>query len=79
MNRHETLIQLGRAALLDEEAQCRLCEEERETPEHLLIECPVLNTDRLMLFCLRQMPHVPEWDPKILTMMLLQVITDLEE
>jgi hypothetical protein len=50
MNRHEVLIQRGRDDLGSDDALCRLCEEEMETPEHLLTECPVLNNDRHELF-----------------------------
>jgi hypothetical protein len=50
MNRHEVLIQRGKDDLGSNDALCRLCEEEMETPEHLLTECPVLNNDRQELF-----------------------------
>jgi hypothetical protein len=50
MNCHEVLIQRGRDDLGSDDALCRLCKEEMETPEHLLTECPVLNIDRQALF-----------------------------
>jgi hypothetical protein len=50
MNRHEVLIQRGRDDLGSDDTLCRLREEEMETPEHLLTECPVLNIDRQALF-----------------------------
>jgi hypothetical protein len=62
MNRHEVLIQRGRDYLKSDNALCRLCEEEMETPEHLLTECPVLNTDRQELFHSFQLSRVPDWD-----------------
>jgi hypothetical protein len=79
MNRHEVLIQRGRDDLESEDALCRLCEEERETPEHLLTECPVLNLDRLMLFNSYQLQQVPEWNPNILKMIMLPAITSMED
>jgi hypothetical protein len=54
-------------------------EEERETPEHLLTECPVLNLDRQMLFNSYQLQQVPEWDPNILKMIMLPAITSMED
>jgi hypothetical protein len=50
MNRHEVLLPRGRDDLGSDNALCRLCEEEMETPEHLLMECPVYNNDRQELF-----------------------------
>jgi hypothetical protein len=79
MNRHEVLIQRGRNDLESEDALCRLCEEERETPEHLLTECPVLNLDRQMLFNSYQLQQVPEWNPNILKMIMLPAITSMED
>jgi hypothetical protein len=79
MNRHEVLIQRGRNDLESEDALCRLCEEERETPEHLLTECPVLNLDRQALFNSYQLQQVPEWDPNILKMIMLPAITSMED
>jgi hypothetical protein len=38
MNHHEVLIQRGIYDLGSDDALCRLCEEEMETPEHLLTE-----------------------------------------
>jgi hypothetical protein len=62
MNRHEVLIQRGRDDLGSDDALCRLCKEEIETPEHLLTECPILNNDRQELFNSFQLSRVPDWD-----------------
>jgi hypothetical protein len=50
MKGHDVLLQRGRDDLASEDALCRICKEEMETPDHLLTECPVLNNDRLELF-----------------------------
>jgi hypothetical protein len=79
MNCHEVLIQRGRDDLESEDALCLLCEEERETPEHLLTECPVLNLDRQALFNSYKLQQVPEWDPHILKMIMLLTIASMED
>jgi hypothetical protein len=79
MNHHEVLIQRGRDDLGSNDALCRLCKEEMETPEHLLMECPVLNSDRQALFNSYQLPRVPNWDPKILRMVMLPTLASLED
>jgi hypothetical protein len=79
MNCHEVLIQRGRDDLESNDALCWLCEEERETPEHLLTECPVLNLDRQALFNSYQLQQVPEWDPNILKMIMLLTIVSMED
>jgi hypothetical protein len=79
MNCHEVLIQRGRVDLGSNDAFCRLCKEEMETPEHLPTECPVLNIDRQALFNSYQLPQVPDWDPKILRMIMLLRLASLED
>jgi ribonuclease HI len=79
MNRHEVLVQRGRDDLGSDHALCRLCKEEMETPKHLLTECPVLNIDRQALFNSYQLPQVPDWDPKILRMIMLPTLASLED
>jgi hypothetical protein len=79
MNLHEVLIQRGREDLNDTDASCRLCEEEAETPEHLLIECPVLAMDRIRLFNTWRMTQVRPWTNNILGFIDLKVIASLEE
>jgi hypothetical protein len=79
MNRHEVLIQRGQVDLGSNEALCRLCEEEMETPQHWLTECPVLNNDRQELFNSFQLSRVPEWDPKILRLVMLPTLAALED
>jgi hypothetical protein len=76
---HGVLIQRGRDDLESDDSLCRLCEEERETPEHLLTECPVLNLDRQALFNSYQLQQVPEWDPNILKMIMLPTIASMED
>jgi hypothetical protein len=61
------------------DASCRLCEEEAETPEHLLIECPVLAMDRIILFNTWRKTQVPPWTNNILEFIDLKVIASLEE
>jgi hypothetical protein len=79
MNRHEVLIQQGRDDLDHPDASCRLCEEEAETPEYLLIECPVLAMDRIRLFNTWRMTQVPPWTNNIFEFIDLKVIASLEE
>jgi hypothetical protein len=79
MNHHEVLIQRERDDLESYDALCRLCKEERETPEHLLTECPVLNLDRQALFNSYQLQQVPKWDPNILKMTMLPTIASMED
>jgi hypothetical protein len=79
MNRHEVLIQRGRDDLGSEEALCRLCEKEMATLEHLLTECCVLNNDRQELFNSFQLSQVPDWDSKILRMVMLPTLAALED
>jgi hypothetical protein len=79
MNRYEVLIQMGRDDLGSDDALCRLYKEEMETPEHLLTECPGLNIDRLELFNSYQLPRFPDWDPKILRMVMLPTLASLED
>jgi hypothetical protein len=79
VNRHEVLIQRGRDVLGSDNALCRLCKEEMETPEHLLTECPVLNNDRQELFNSFQLSQVPDWDSKILRMVMLPTLAALED
>jgi hypothetical protein len=79
MNCHEVLIQRGRDDLGSDDALFRLCKEEMETPEHLLTECPVVNIDRQALFNSYQLPREPDWDPKILRMVMLPTPASLED
>jgi hypothetical protein len=77
MNRHEVLIQRGRDDLGSNNALCRLCKEQMETPKHLLTECPVQNIDRQEQFNSYQLPWVLDWDPKILRMVMLPTLASL--
>jgi hypothetical protein len=79
MNCHEVLIQRGRDDLGSNDALCRLNKEEMETPEHFLTECPVLNKDRQELFNSFQLSRAPDWDSKILRMVMLPMLAALED
>jgi hypothetical protein len=50
-----------------------------ETPKHLLTERPVLNNDRQELFYSFQLSRVPDWDLKILRMVMLPTVAALED
>jgi hypothetical protein len=78
MNCHEVLIQRGRDDLGSDHALCRLCKEEMKTPKHLLTECPVLNNNRQELFYSFQLSKVPDWDSKILRIVMLPTLAALE-
>jgi hypothetical protein len=66
LNRHQHLLGNTDSPL------CRLCEEEDETPEHLLTECPVLTIHRREIFNSSRGEHgaiEPPfycWDPQLL-------------
>jgi hypothetical protein len=79
MSRHEVLIQRGRDNLDHPDASCRLCKEEVEMPEYLVIEWPVLAMDRIRLFNTWRMTQVPPWTNNILEFIDLKVIASLEE
>ena len=83
--RHNTVIKhkvRGPAADFHPEAQCRLCNEGEETPEHLITSCPVLMHTRCGLFLALELPRppeCPEWTKKILEFANTQRVRKLEE
>jgi hypothetical protein len=79
MNRHEVLIQRGRDNLDHPDTSCRLCEEEAETPEHLLIESPVLAMVRIRHFNTWRMTQVLPWTNNFLEFIDHKVIASREE
>ena len=79
MNRHNTLIDKGYAALDDPEAQCRLCEEAEESPAHLITECPVLNNVRVNTLYSWQLDTPPPWSPELIKFIDDPNIIALEE
>jgi hypothetical protein len=79
MNLHELLIQRGRDDLGSDNALCKLCKKEMETPEHLLTERPILNKDIQELFNSFQLSRVHDWDSKIFRMVVLPTLAALED
>jgi ribonuclease HI len=79
MNRHNTLLAGGYGALDSPAALCRLCEEEPETPEHLITECPVMTTTRLSTLYAWQLDTPPPWSPDLLAFINSTHIIALEE
>ena len=77
MRRHNTLVTKGRRAL-DEEGNCSLCEEEEETPIHLLNECPVLNVQRATLLLAWQLDTPPPISDDLFAFVRLDAIRELE-
>ena len=63
MNRH-----LGLLGLIDPDSLCRFCEENDETPWHLIYECPVFEQERRYL---SQVSHDSrgELGPKLLSVL----------
>jgi ribonuclease HI len=80
MNRHKVLINTKSYYAADEhlDAQCRLCEEEPETPEHLITECPVLNDHRMATLQHWQLPAPPAWTKDIISFIQTTEIIALE-
>jgi hypothetical protein len=78
MNRHNTLIDYGYTALDEMIAQCCLCEEEEETTEHLVTECPVLNQARLDNLYAWQLDKPPPWGLGLLNFLNTPLIIALE-
>ena len=62
-----------------ENVVCRLCEEEEETPHHIITRCPALANDRLMTFGTAFLPEKPEWTIRQLEALLRDDIAALEE
>ena len=79
MRRHETLLLHGYTGLNDRpEILCSLCEEEEETPRHLITECPVMITTRLSTLFTWQLDRPPPWSKNIIDFIKSPLIIDLE-
>ena len=79
MNRQNTIIAQGYEALDSQEAMCRLCEEAEETPEHLITECPVLNTTRLSHLYAWQLDTPPPWSQELIQFINSPAVIAIEE
>ena len=84
MNRHNTLIKFKNKteAYNDPEAVlemlCKLCEEQEETPLHIVTECPVLNTLRLSTLYQWQLDTPPPWGTDLINFINSTEVADLE-
>ena len=81
MNRHNTIVKYGKAGLEthDSETSCRLCEEEEETPEHLITDCPVLNQARVETLYAWQLDTPPPFSAEVAAFIKLPQLKELEE
>ena len=64
LNRHNTVLKYnitGQQADDHAESVCRLCAEAEETPEHLLMACPVTSWARYMTFFTPELDTLPVW------------------
>ena len=80
-NRHNVVIKYkvrGQAADTHEEATCRLCEEDEETPAHLVTTCPALSQERFSLLCSPELDTPPSWSRPLLDFLNLPQIRQLE-
>lgn len=81
LNRHNVVIKYkvrGQAADTHEEATCRLCEEDEETPAHLVTTCPALSQERFSLLCSPELDTPPSWSRPLLDFLNLPQIRQLE-
>ena len=82
LNRHNTVVKhklRGSEADHHEEATCRLCEEEEETPAHLVTSCPALCQQRLCSLFFIELDSPPPWSRRLLDFLKLPEIRRLEE
>ena len=82
MNRHNVVIKhkiRGPDADHHEEATCRLCLEEEETPAHLTTTCEALCQERLCHLYAPQLDSPPSWSRPLIDFLNLPQIRQLEE
>ena len=82
LNRHNVVIKYklrGPDADHHEEASCRLCEEEEETPSHFATSCPMLSQQRLAYLCSFEFDSPPPWSRALIDFLNLPEIRQLEE
>ena len=82
MNRHNVVIKYkirGQDADYHEEAICRLCSEEEETPAHLVTTCEVLCQERLGYLYSPQLDSPPSWSRLLIDFLNVPQIRQLEE
>ena len=78
MRRHNGLVKKGYKVLETHEVNCSLCEEEEETPIHLLQECPCLNRQRASLLLAWQLDTPPPFSDSLVAFIKLPEIRELE-
>ena len=81
LNRHNTVIKykIGFPNVdYHDEALCRLCEEDSESPEHLITRCPCLTTARLSTLCVYQSHMPPPWSMQVYAFLNSPAIRELE-
>ena len=78
MRRHRVILEMGYEFQHDQVAMCSLCQEEQETPEHLITECPVLNNTRLDTLYCWQLDRPPPWNAGIINFINSPAVKALE-
>ena len=86
MNRHRTVLKYDiekEQADEHEESLCRLCEENEETPIHLITTCGALIQERKDMFSDRELiawllDRPPDWTPAVIEFLNIQAIRDLD-
>ena len=82
LNRHNVVIKhklRGPEADHHEDATCRLCEEEEETPSHLVTSCPAICQQRLSHLFSTELDSPPSWSKRLLDFLNIPEIRHLEE